>query len=59
MDHRAIFVDSRLRACKARLRGYDGELAITVIPAKAGIQMNYPNLLRSYRISSQTANIKA
>jgi hypothetical protein len=30
MDHRAIFMD-------ARLRGHDGELAILVIPAKAGI----------------------
>jgi len=39
MDHRATFVD-------ARLRGHDGEPAILVIPAKAGIQTNYPNLLR-------------
>ena len=51
MDHRAIFVD-------ARLRRHDGELAITVIPAeaclagpKAGIQMNYPNLSRTYGIA--------
>jgi len=64
MDHRAIFVDARLRGHD----GDDGELAILVIPAKAciagpkaclagpkaGFQTNYPNILRSYAESSKT-----
>ncbi len=47
MDNYGYFFGQRKR--------HDGELAILVIPAKAclagpkaGIQTNYPNLLRSY-----------
>ena len=43
-------LDSRLRACKALLRGNDRYLHPIVIPAKAGIQTPHLNLLRFYKI---------
>ena len=41
----------------SRFRGNDGHLAHLVIPAKAGIQLIRPNLLRSY-VSSTMASIR-
>ena len=36
------------RSLDSRLRGNDGQLQTIVIPAKAGIQLAYPNFLRTY-----------